>query len=731
MKKLIFEKPGVEWIDGLPLGNGRMGFMAYGNPFEECFTFNADSLFRNNNKKEIKTANSISKVRELILSGKAVEADRLYLELLKDYPIDCNSYQPFMDIHINALKKSLTSEYMRSLDLENGVGEILYTADDTNVNWCFFASNPDDVLVISRKSDKAQNVSLKIMRQHDSDCKYSVEWQGDLALFSAKFLEGVYFQAAIKVITDGNLKFECGETVIDNCTKIQLRIVLKTSFDNIDLEDRANKMDDKPYFELLDAHKKDFYALSNRMELKLSDDTRNSEELYSAVEKGELPPKLYEQLFAFSRYLTISSSRRGSMPMNLQGLWNIDLIPNWNCGYTVDMNLQMAYWMTEAANLSECHEALFDWIDSNLSLMEKQSKQIFGAENAAYIPQFTDMQMTPTCWREFSAFQVLWSGGAAWLASHYYKHWIYTGDDDFAKNRAFPFMKRCMNLYIHLLFENESGRLVLAPSTNPENWANDGGQLVNTATMDISLINELSHNLLHMNSVLQLNDPLASKWEEIKTKLVSYPIDENGLLREWVDEREPIDPYHRHLSHVYGLYPSHLFEGDERLTSAAIKALDKRIEGGYMRSAVWSFAWYACLFARLGDAEKTYEFFGHIVKCGLLPNMLTAYTDWRENTKYSHFEEGKIFQIDAMMGFGAAICEALVGEKNGVVHILPALPNEWKAKGSVRGIRISGGIELDFIWENGKVIKIEAFSKTEKEIAIKLPGTEILKIRTK
>jgi len=394
------------------------------------------------------------------------------------------------------------------------------------------------------------------------------------------------------------------------------------------------------------------------------------------------------------------------------------------------MNVQMAYWMTEAANLSECHMALFDWIDSHSETMERQCEAIFGAKDSVYIPQYTDVFMVPSCWKEYGPFQVLWSGAAPWLAAHYYQHWQYTGDDEFARTRAFPFMKRCMNLYLYLLTKDSNGKYVLAPTTNPENWAGkEEGQLVHTATLDIALIHELAQNLIKMNRDLGLNDPMEERWQDVDSNMMDYPVDETGLLREWVDDREPTDPIHRHMSHLYGVYPSKLFYGHEDLTAAAMKALDKRLSGDPIRSTTWSFAWDTCLFVRLGCIDRAMEFFGHLIHGGLLSNLLTTLWDWKPDTKYYVFGH-KLFQIDALLGICGAICEMLVTEYDAEIYLLPALPQEWKEKGAVKGFRLQHGVELDFRWSAGQITTIEARAPQEKELQVRFPDGSLHVIKT-
>ncbi len=703
--KLQFSSPAVEWIEGLPIGNGRIGLMAYGLPGKETFCFNADTLFRRNVVKRIISSDLIPEMRRLVLDGKGTDADALFTERIKDIPEDCNAYQPFMEITTSLCKGETTGA--RSLDMESGIA---YMGE-----WSAFASNPDQVIVIERTLAKDDVLTLSLGRVEDPDCVYSATWRDGKGYFSGRFTEGVEFSSEIAVLCDGVLTDKGDTLTVCEATRLELRVAMRTSFDAkiASPSEVLEKVAALSYEKIKEHHVADFSAQFSKMTLSLGEDSRTTEELYNdALAVGKGSPALFAQLFAYSRYLMISSARPGTLPPNLQGIWNNLLKPEWESGYTTDMNVQMAYWMAEAANLGDSHLALFDFLEERMPVMNQLAEDIFGAKDAAYVPQYTDMFLTPTSWlrRNLGTFQVIWSGAAAWLASHFYQHWKYSKDDNFARNKAFPFMKQAMNLYFTLLTKDKAGKWILAPSLNPEQWTQESGRVVHTSTMDISLVHELARNLLEMNEALSLNDPLAERWRDYDENMIDYSIDETGMLREWCDEREVLDPSHRHLSHIYGLYPSHLFDGDARMRQAALKAVEKRTEKGLANSSTWSFAWYSCLYARLGKGEKVIEFMNHIVKGGLLPNLLTVHNDWRPGTDYSHMTAEKVFQIDALFGFGAAVCEAIAHEENGELLLLQGIPKEWKKEGSVKGLRISGGREIAFSWRDGVVIELRVES---------------------
>ena len=724
MNQLQFRTPAGEWMEGLPLGNGRIGCMMYGLPGKECFSFNADSLFRHQHRKSIRTAEILPDLRRLVAQGRGTQADALFQQATAAVPEACNAYQPFMDLTVECREAESASDYRRFLDLDAAVAAASYRSASGAVRWEAFASAADQLLVLQRISAQADRLHIRVFREEDPDCRYSVERRGDTIVFQGCFESEASFGAVIRLLTDGTLSDEEGGFGIEGARRLEIRVAMYTEYETAAplarCETDIAAAAARDIRALRQAHEAEYRALYEPMSLSLGrPDGRDTQTLYQEGVDGCPSPGLYEQLFCFARYLLISSSRPGCLPVNLQGLWNHDLHPMWCCGYTTDMNIQMAYWIAEPSHLSHCHLALFDWIDAHTAAMEQQCREIFGAEDAAYIPQYTDAFMVPTCERDCGPFQVLWSGAAPWLARHYYEHWKYTGDDAFARQRAFPFMKRCMNFYLQMLQKTAEGRYRLAPACNPENWAADGGQLIDTATMDIALVHELARHLLEMNSRLDLQDPLAQRWEEIDAHMEEYPVDEKGVLREWVDSREPLDPMHRHLSHLYGIFPAHLFDGDARLEQAALRALDKRTGDGLEHSSSWSFAWYACMFARLGMGERALTFLDHLVHGGLLPNLLTVHNDWRPGSPYLYGE--KIFQLDALLGAAAAICEMLVSAQEDKIVLLPSLPERWKAQGHVRGLCLPGGMEISFSWSDGAVSWLEIKADRERPVAVQFP----------
>lgn len=676
---LEFKEPAQNWIDGIPLGNGSMGFMHYTDFGREIFSFNHDSLFRKNITKKIVAKDKIAEIRSLIENKENKKAQELFAGLVDGMPETCNPYQPLADLVFEFQEEKL-NEYTRTLDMEKALLNISYKTAKNRYDWEAFTSNPADVAVIRLCAQQKSSVRLFWTREEDSDCKWEVQYNESKMIFTGDFTEGNPFYATLKIEGDGSVSYSEDGVTYKNFSCMTVYVAVGLGYP-VDL------CREYCYESVKNEHISDFSALYNRFSIELNDGY-----------------EIYERIVNMARYMMISSSRDGSKPMNLQGLWCHDLKPDWDCGYTTDINVEMCYWIANSLNLAECQKPLFDWIAGNTDTMKTMASDIFGVDNAAYIPQYTDLYMTPTCWKAYSSFQVLWSGAATWFAQHFFEYWKYSGDNEFMRNVAYPYMKLCANFYIQFLIKDGNGVYELIPAANPENWTTEGAQIMKTTAMDVALIHELMGNLLYVNHKLEINDADASKWSDIDKNIKPYYLDKNGALSEFTENDTPRDPSHRHISHIYGLYPAKTFMDDEALTSAARKAIDKRLEGGLMRSATWSMAWYCCCFARLYEGNKALEFVDHIIKSGLMENFLTAHNDWRGDRGYSEFAARKIFQIEGLMGTAAGITEMFISTNDERTVLLPALPDRW-TDGKVYGLCGYGAFEYDIEWKNSKVQK--------------------------
>lgn len=709
-------EPAGEWIEGDPIGNGSIGAMVWGAPGTQIFSLNHERLWRHKYAKEIRTAALIPELRRLVLAGKAAAAHERFVGALRDLPDEINSYQPFCDL---ILKTDCAPyrNYLRALDVENGVLTVTCEAGENAFRFSSFASQNRAAVVVCVTAQKPCDFELALEREPDSECGYRITADGSRVLFDGRFAEGVTFSSAISAEpADGLVLHRPGGVSVVHTTAFELRIALATSYECADpageCKKRLDALQGLSGGQLYGEHTELFREKFDRMRLSLGGPADRTTGELAADLSGTGPSlPLYEQFFNMARYLMISSACRTSMPVNLQGLWNRSTRPMWECSHTMDMNTQMDYGLCHAGNLADCEESLFNWIDQMLPVMRKQCRDIFGV-GGVYIPQYTDTFMVPCKCDWAGSFQILWTGAAAWIAQHYYEHYRYTDDTAFLFEKAYPYMKECAAFYRGYLVKNDSGRYILCPSASPENLTADRNWLVNTATMDIALVKELTENLLAVDEKFCLHDPDANAWRDLHDNIVDFPVtrDENGRvlwLEEWVDPAAQGDLGHRHLSHLYGLYPSKLFfkKGREELKAAAVGALARRRQNGFGSCATWSHAWYACCFARIGDGDAALDSLRSLMETGMTDNLLTTHNDWRGGDKTGAMIGFRLFQIEAVFGAATAVCEMLLQSYEDRIAILPALPKLWP-QGRVQGICAYGGLTFDIAWKDGRFARV-------------------------
>lgn len=695
--------PAPDWIRGYPCGNGHVGFMLWGAPGQEVISLNHEALFRRAIRKEIKLAPIMDTIRQLVLDRRCKEAETMIQDATKDLSQDCNPFQCFCDLKFNF--PANVESYGRSLSMREGIIRV----QSAGYRMEAFTDLVSGTNVAKVWFDVPTTVVLRYDREEDPDCKICSSTQGDVFKFYGRFVENVEFCADTVVRTDGAVQY--GECVtVTNCTWLETRTALA-------ILPEALCVVKTPYEELKQAHTAAFGEAYDRFSLCVGAEERNSEEIWNHAASGEhFDLALYEYYVNLAKYMYISAGS-GHLPMNLQGLWCGTVNPMWSCGYTTDINVQMAYMPSNAMGFGRYQMALFDWIDSHADVMEKQCEDIFGIPNAAYIPQYTDMDMVPTCWRDYGPFQVLWSGGAAWLSRHYYEYWKYTDDDAFMLQRGLPFMKRCAAFYEGFLTRTPEGKLRICPSCNPENWTNTGDQMMDSATMDLSIIHDLMQNLLDVCSVLNLDEPKAEVWRSINAELLDYPMYEEGSLAEYWTNAPVDDESHRHLAHLYGLHPARLFGDDPRLCAAARKAQEKRLEKGYSNTSSWALSWHACMAARYGDGERVQMYINNLFEGMVMENYLPSHNDWREGTRYSHYH--RVFQIDAIFGISAAITETLIDSRDKGTVLLPCLPKDMQKNGSVKGLHGYHGVTYDMRWQDGTVTALTVYAEKDMDLFIR------------
>jgi alpha-L-fucosidase 2 len=741
---LWYDKPARQWIEALPVGNGRLGCMVFGGVDAERLQLNEVSVWSGSpqDSDNSDALAALPEVRRLLFDGKYTQANALAMKKLickgvgtrgagsANDPFGC--FQTLGDLVLKFDAPGQISDYRRTLDLETAVAVVSYRLGDATFKREVFSSAPDQVLVVRMTCDKPGKIRFTANLTRPE--RFATAADGSDGLVMSGQLKdglnganGMKYIARVKAVADGGTVNTDGNNLrVMGANSVTLLLTAGTDY-KLNPPYRGNPHEKvtadqlaaataKPYEALRQSHVADYQKLFGRAALDLGGHEARlmpTDKRLARMAKDKTPdPDLEAMLFQFGRYLAISGSRPGNLLSSLQGIWADQIQTPWCGQYTVDLNVQMNCWPLEVANLSECFLPTFDLIDSWRVPGAKTAKVHYNANGwivhtVANVWGFTSAPEHP-------AFG-MYMGTGAWLCQPVWEHYAFTGDREYLK-RAYPVMKESAEFYLDWLVKNpKTGKLVSGPSTSPEHEyiAADGqrGWLCMGPSMDQQQIWDLFGNVIEAAKELGIDDAFVARVRDARGQLAGPQIGSDGRLMEWPEEfKDSENGGHRHLSHLFGLYPGRQItpRGTPELAAAARKALEVRLANG-SSGCGWSCAWTINLFARLLDGEKAHEHILQFMNRQIAPNL------------FDKVFGGGPFQIDGNFGYTAGVCEMLLQSHAGEIALLPALPKAWPS-GSVKGLRARGGFTVYIEWKDGRVSSWRITSAEPREVKVRING---------
>ena len=760
--KLWYNAPATVWEEALPIGNGRIGAMVYGNPLQEVYQLNEESIWSGypqdwNNPK---AANALPQVREAVDRGDYAKASELWKANAQG-PYTAR-YLPMANLMLDQLTRGEARNLYRELNISNALSTVTYEADGVKYRRTSFISYPDQVMVIKIAADRPQAVSLHI--RLNSLLRYTVQTKGEKTLIlngkAPAYVanrdydphqvvyddkRGTQFKVQVELLPDGgHCEANDSALTVRNANEVVLLLSAVTDFGNKKMTLKKCK---RPYQELLQRHTDDHQQLFNRLQLSLGTENLQKEALptnerLKSFEQDPTDNGLTELYYQYGRYLLIASSRPGGLPANLQGIWNRHVQPPWGSNYTTNINTEMNYWPAEITNLPECFLPLSDFI-GRLAVNGAQTAKVNYGINRGWLAHHNSdvwAQTAPTGGYDSDPKGAprwsCWPMAGVWLCQHLWEHYAFGGDKKYLSKTAYPLMKGAAEFLLQWLQKDpETGYWITNPSTSPENrfryidkeGKKQNGEISRSSGMDLGLAWDLLTNCIEASTVLDTDKAFRQQCMDVRANLQPFRIGSKGQLLEWDKEFEETDPNHRHVSHLFALHPGRQIipEQQPELAAACQRTLEIRGDGG----TGWAMAWKINFWARLRDGNHAFGMLKNGLRYvdatqvsvrggGTYANLFDAHPPFQIDGNFGGVDAEKVIGISGhllapevciVVGASGAAAEMLLQSHAGYIHLLPALPDNWQS-GSIKGVRARGGFTIDMEWKESRITRLSVTS---------------------